>query len=380
MSSLDWIAPKIDDRRRLIFGDGCRLMAEVDLLALGDWANRERFLRFPEPEVTFVVDSNPNYTNICETNCSFCAFHRRSGDAEAYRLTPEELGEKVELAVKLGATRVLIQGGHNPDLKLEDYMNLISHLRELFPGIALHLFSAPEISSMANNMGLSVKEVLQEFWNAGLCTLPGGGAEILTDEIRRKISAKKGTPAEWLDVHRTAHEIGYRTTATMMFGHIETDRDIVEHLDGLRTLQDETGGFFSFTPWSFKRGQVPLSEVVKRQAGAGKYLRILALSRLYLDNFEHIQGSWFSEGKKTGQLSLRFGADDFGGTLIEENVLRSAEWFNQTDTPEVVRIIQDAGFIPVERTSTYERIRTYPGPSINHELNQNFAGGAYARP
>jgi cyclic dehypoxanthinyl futalosine synthase len=380
MSSRSVQTDKLERRQRLSFDDGLALLQSGDLLDLGLWASRERFRRFPAPEVTFVVDTNPNYTNVCDTDCTFCAFYRRPGQEGAYTLSPERLGDSLERAAAQGATRALIQGGHNPELPLDYYLNMISYLRKRVPEVDLHVFSAPEIRAVAHYTGLSVPDVLRAFWNAGLRTLPGGGAEILTDEVRRKISVKKGTPAEWLDVHRQAHIIGYRTTATMMFGHLETDADIVEHLDRLRSLQDETGGFFAFIPWSFKRGDTPLSASVKKEAGAGKYLRILALARLYLDNFDHIQGSWFSEGKKTGQLSLHFGADDFGGTLIEENVLQSAKWHNQTSTPEVVQIIQDAGFIPVERSSIYERLRAYPAPLIQREFNQNFAGGAYARP
>lgn len=380
MSSRNVTAHKIEHGQRLSLDDGLQLLESADLPQLGDWASRERFRRLPATEVTFVVDTNPNYTNVCDTDCTFCAFYRRPGEKDAYTLTPEQLGDKLERAAGLGATRALIQGGHNPELGLDYYLEMITYLRKRLPQVALHLFSAPEIRAIANYTGLQVKEVLQAFWDAGLRTIPGGGAEILTDEVRRKISVKKGTPAEWIGVHREAHGIGYRTTATMMFGHLETDRDIVEHLDLLRGLQDETGGFFAFIPWSFKRGDTPLSASVKKQAGAGRYLRILALARLYLDNFDHIQGSWFSEGKKTGQLSLHFGADDFGGTLIEENVLQSAQWINRTSTSEVVQIIQDAGFVPVERSSTYERIVAYPGPTIQREFNQTFAGGAYARP
>lgn len=380
VSSFELVAAKLARSQRLTLDDGVLLLQEADLNRLGHWAQAERFRRFPRPEVTFVVDSNPNYTNVCDTDCTFCAFYRRPGDPEAYTLTPEQMGEKVERAAKQGATRVLIQGGHNPELGLEYYLNMISYLHARFPQVELHLFSAPEIRAIAKYINRSVEHVLKAFWDSGLRTLPGGGAEILTDRVRRTISVKKGTPDEWLDVHRQAHKIGYATTATMMFGHVETDADVVEHLDRLRTLQDETGGFFAFIPWSFKLGDTPLSATVKKEAGAARYLRILALSRLYLDNFPHIQGSWFSEGKKTGQLSLHFGADDFGGTLIEENVLYNAQWENRTTTPEVVSIIQDAGFVPVERSSTYKHLKTYPGPSPQREFNQNFAGGAYARP
>lgn len=373
------LAERIETRARLSREDGLVLLHDVDLVQLGQWGKAERMRRFPKAEITFVVDSNPNYTNVCDTDCTFCGFYRRPGDAEAYTLTPEQLGDKVELAAAQGATRVLIQGGHNPALGLDYYLDMIAYLQKRVPQVALHLFSAPEIRAIAGYIGKSVHDVLQAFWDVGLRTLPGGGAEILTDRVRQQISVKKGTPDEWLDVHRTAHKIGFATTATMMYGHLETDSDIVEHLDRIRALQDETHGFFAFIPWSFKRGDTPLSASVQKEAGAGKYLRILALSRLFLDNIDHIQGSWFSEGKKTGQISLNFGVDDFGGTLIEENVLKNAKWINKTTTSEVVQIIQDAGFVPVERTSTYERIRTFPGPKVNSEFNQNFAGGAYAR-
>ncbi len=380
VSSLELVAGKIASRQRLTQDDGVLLLRSAGLNQLGAWAQAERYRRFPEKQVTFVVDSNPNYTNVCDTDCTFCAFYRRPGEADAYTLTPEQMGEKVAAAANRGATRVLIQGGHNPALGLDYYLNMISYLHKEFPQVHLHLFSAPEIRAIAKYIDQSVDFVLKAFWDAGLRTIPGGGAEILTDKVRRTISVKKGTPDEWLDVHRQAHKIGYTTTATMMFGHVETDHDVVEHLDRLRTLQDETRGFFAFIPWSFKLGDTPLSATVKKEAGAGRYLRILALARLYLDNVPHIQGSWFSEGKKTGQLSLHFGADDFGGTLIEENVLANAQWENRTTTPEVVRIIQDAGFVPVERTSTYEQVKVYPGPAVASEFNQNFAGGAYARP
>jgi cyclic dehypoxanthinyl futalosine synthase len=380
MSSLELVASKIAARQRLTYDDGLILLTQAGLNQLGAWAHAERQRRYPLPEVSFVVDSNPNYTNVCDTDCTFCAFYRRPGDKDAYTLTPAELGDKVERAATLGATRVLIQGGHNPELGLDYYLEMIRYLHMRCPDVHLHLFSAPEIRAIAHYTGKTVDDVLQAFWDAGLRTIPGGGAEILTDRVRRTISVKKGSPDEWLDVHRRAHRIGFRTTATMMFGHVEHDEDVIEHLDRLRTMQDETGGFFAFIPWSFKLGDTPLSATVKKEAGSGRYLRTLALSRLYLDNFDHIQGSWFSEGKKTGQLSLHFGADDFGGTLIEENVLKNAKWVNETTTPEVVRIIQDAGFTPIERTSTYEIVKSYPGPEPNRDFNQNFAGGAYARP
>jgi cyclic dehypoxanthinyl futalosine synthase len=245
----------------------------------------------------------------------------------------------------------------------------------------LHLFSAPEVRAIAGFTGQTVRQVLEAFWAAGLRTLPGGGAEVLSDRVRRRLSPLKGTPEEWLDVLRTAHQIGFRTTATLMYGHVEEDEDIIEHLLRLRGLQDEAlapraprpespaespaesepGSFFAFIPWSFKPGQAPLSRWVPEEAGGARYLRILAVSRLVLDNFPHIQASWFSEGEKTGALALRFGADDFGGTLIEENVLKAANHTTRTTTDRVVRLIRAAGYTPVERNTTYEPLRIYQG-------------------
>ncbi len=313
----------------------------------------------PEPVVTFVVDSNPNYTNVCITDCVFCAFYRKPGAADSYTLTIEQVMEKIQRSVERGATTVLLQGGHNPSLSLDYYTRLVRETRRRFPQVTPHFFTASEITMMAQVSGLSIREVLQRLKDAGQFTLPGGGAEILSDRIRRRLATKKGPAEAWLSVHREAHKLGFKSTATMMFGHIEQDEDILEHLDHIRTLQDETGGFTAFIPWSFKPGNTPLEKAIKVHAGPTQYLRMIAFSRLYLDNVRHIQASWFSEGKKTGQIALHFGADDFGGTLFEENVHAAADFINKTTIDEVVTLIQESGFPAAQRTTLYEILRKW---------------------
>jgi dehypoxanthine futalosine cyclase len=311
----------------------------------------------PEPLVTFVVDTNPNYTNVCDVDCTFCAFYRSPGDGEAYTISIDEMLEKIGRAAELGATTVLMQGGVHPGLPLDYYVDLVRSVRQRYPTVTPHFWSAPEIQGMTRVSGLSVREVLARLKEAGQTTIPGGGAEILSDRVRRKISHKKGTSEAWLEVHREAHALGFRTTATMMYGHVETDEDIIEHLDSIRELQDLHHGFTAFVPWSFKPGNTPLIKKFPRHAGPNQYLRILAASRLYLDNFEHVQASWFSEGKKAGQVALHWGADDFGGTLFEENVHACTGFINQTSVEEIQTLIREAGFRPAQRTTLYEIIR-----------------------
>ncbi|MCC7411616.1 MAG: dehypoxanthine futalosine cyclase [Gammaproteobacteria bacterium] len=339
--------------------EGLYLLRGADLLELAARAESVRYGLHPDPAVSFVIDTNPNYTNVCTTACRFCAFARRPAAADAYVLSVQEVMAHIETAVQLGATTVLLQGGHNPALPLRYYLDLVRETCTRFPGVTPHFFSATEVRQMAQAAGCDVREVLRQLWAAGQRTLPGGGAEVLSDRVRRRVSPNKGTVGEWLEVHRAAHEIGFRTTATMMYGHLETDEDIIEHLDRIRALQDETSGFTAFTAWSFKPGATPLSRRVSATAGACRYLRITALARVYLDNFAHIQASWFSEGKQVGQAALHFGADDFGGTLLEENVHRSAGYTNTSTLDEVLALIRGAGFRPVQRTTLYETVRSY---------------------
>ena len=350
---------------RLSPADGLVLLREAPLTELGQLAAAVRNRRNPPDEVTFLIDSNPNYTNVCITDCGFCAFYRKPGEVGGYTLTVEQVMEKVARAAARGATTVLLQGGHNPDLPLDYYLDLVRETRRRFPGITPHYFTASEVVLMARVSGLTVDAVLARLREAGQVSLPGGGAEILSDRVRRKIAAKKGPSSAWLDAHRAAHGAGMRSTATMMYGHVEEDEDILVHLDSVRSLQDETGGFTAFIPWSYKPGNTPMQKAIEargfRPAGAVTYLRILALARLYLDNFDHIQASWFGEGKKTGQVALHFGADDFGGTLIEENVHLATGHDVQTSVEETKTLIREAGFVPVQRTTLYERIHRFDG-------------------
>ena len=356
---LSRIQDKVAAGERLDRADGHWLLSEAPLLDLGSLAQEARFRRIPEKRVTFVIDTNPNYTNVCITDCQFCAFYRRPGDKEAYTLTVDEVMEKVAFAARAGATTVLLQGGHNPELPLEYYLTIVRESRRRFPSVTPHFFTASEIQTMAEVSGLAMPEVLARLREAGQDTLPGGGAEVLSERVRKRIEPKKGGPRAWLDVHREAHRQGFRSTATMMYGHVEEPDDIVDHWDAIRELQDEHGGFTAFVPWSFKPGNTLLEKWIKTYKGPSTYLRMLAASRLYLDNFAHIQASWFSEGKRAGQVALHWGADDFGGTLFEENVHAAADYVNKTTVDEIITLIRDAGFTPVQRTTEYEILREY---------------------
>jgi cyclic dehypoxanthinyl futalosine synthase len=360
MNTWETVERKVTSGGRLDAEEGRFLLSEeCDLLALGDLANRRRAALHPDGRVTFVVDSNPNYTNVCDTDCLFCAFYRRPGDADAYALTVDQVMEKVKRAADLGATTILLQGGHNRTLPLDYYVSLVRTLRERFPKVTPHFFTASEIQTMAQVSGKSQEDVLRALWGAGQRTLPGGGAEILSERVRKTLAHKKGGPEKWLEVHRAAHGLGFKSTATMMYGHVETAEDIVEHWERVRALQDDTSGFTAFIPWSFKPGNTVLERRHPGRTGPVPYLRMLAASRLYLDNVPHVQASWFSEGKKTGQVALHFGADDFGGTLIDENVHAAADFVNKASTEEVVTLIHEAGFDAAQRTTLYETLRVY---------------------
>ena len=356
---LSQIRDKAEAGKRLDRAEGLWLLTEAPLLDLGSVAEDARYRRIPDKRVTFVIDSNPNYTNVCITDCQFCAFYRKPGDKEAYTLTVEEVMAKVDAAARQGATTVLLQGGHNPALPLSYYVSLVSETRRRFPGVTPHFFTASEIQTMAAVAGKPVPAVIAILKDAGLHTLPGGGAEVLSERVRTRIEPKKGGPAAWLDVHREAHRQGLHSTATMMYGHVEEPEDVLDHLDAIRELQDEYAGFTAFVPWSFKPGHTLLEKWIKHYTGPNAYLRMLAVSRLYLDNFPHIQASWFSEGKRAGQVALHWGADDFGGTLFEENVHAAADYVNKTTVDEIVALIREAGFTPAQRTTTYEILKTY---------------------
>ena len=367
MIVLDDIVSKLDRNEPVSKQEGLFLMQEVSLPALASLAQLVRFRHNPEPIVTFAIDTNPNYTNICDVRCAFCAFNRKETDPNAYVNTVDQVMEKIERATSCGVTTILLQGGLHPLLPLDYYVDLVKATTDRFPQVHPHFFSAPEIQRMAQVSDLPLSDVLRKLKDAGLRTLPGGGAEILSDRVRKQISPQfpKAKSADWIEVHRQAHRLGYRTTATMMYGHVEEYEDIIEHLDHIRVLQDETLGFTAFIPWSYKRGNSSLGEVVNTEAGPNHYLRVIAVSRIFLHNFQHIQASWFSEGKKTGQIALHFGADDFGGTILEEDVMQCAGFYNRTTADDIVSLIQEAGFMPAQRTTLYEIVR-YFKPTISN--------------
>jgi cyclic dehypoxanthinyl futalosine synthase len=356
---LEHIRAKLDAGERLDRKDGHWLLTEAPLLEVGALANEARFRRHPEKRVTFVIDSNPNYTNVCITDCQFCAFYRKPGHPEAWTLTVDEVLAKVEAAANNGATTVLLQGGHNPELPLEYYLTIVRETLRRFPQVTPHFFTASEIQTVAKVSGLPFTDVLDRLKEAGQRTLPGGGAEVLSTRVRRRIEPKKGGPDAWLEVHREAHRRGFKSTATMMYGHVEDAEDVLDHLDAIRALHDELGGFTAFVPWSFKPNNTLLEKWITQHKGPNAYLRMLAVSRLYLDNFPHVQASWFSEGKRAGQIALHFGADDWGGTLFEENVHKAAAYVNTITVDEMVTLIREAGFTPAQRNTEYEILRTY---------------------
>lgn len=347
--------------KRITFEEGLKIFLEMPLEELRARAMEVRFLKNPGRNVTFVLDTNPNYTNECNADCSFCAFYRKSGAKDIYKKNVEEVMQHLEFAKRAGLTTVLLQGGLADDLKLDYYVSLVEQARARYPEIHPHFFSAPEIWNCARVSGLTIKEVLLALYNAGQRSIPGGGAEILSERVRNIISPKKMAPGVWMEVHTTAHEIGFRTTATMMYGHVEEPEDILIHLDTLRKAQENIPGFTAFIPWSYKRDRTGLRRTVKNWAGKDAYFRILAFSRLYLDNFDHIGASWFGEGKEIGMEALEYGADDFGGTIIEENVHKAANFVNKTDHNGILQMIRQAGFNPVQRNTFYEVLRTYEG-------------------
>jgi cyclic dehypoxanthinyl futalosine synthase len=338
--------------QRLTADEGLVLLESHDLASLGRAADAVTHRLHPEPFRTYNVDRNVNYTNVCTSGCNFCAFSRKVGDADAYVISPEELHRKIEETIALGGNQILLQGGMHPDLKIEWYEQLLRDIKRRFPQINVHGFSPPEIDHVATLSGLSVREVLERLKRAGLGSLPGGGAEILVDRVRREVSPCK-TPADrWLEVCRTWHGLGGRGSATMMFGHVETLADRIEHLERLRSLQDETHGFTAFICWTFQPANTALAELPKLEAS--DYLKTLAVSRLYLDNFANLQASWVTQGLAVGQLALHFGANDFGSLMIEENVVAAAGTRFRTTEAEIQQAIVDAGYSPRQRNVFYE--------------------------
>ena len=332
--------------------EAMELFGSDDLIGIGMAANQVRKKKNDPRVATYQIDRNINYTNFCTEYCSFCAFYRPMGSNEGYILSLETIFAKIDEMLELGGTGVLLQGGLHADLKIDYYENLLRAMKRKYPQVHLHAFSAPEIINIAELSGLSVRDTLARLKNAGLDSVPGAGAEILDNEVRARISRLKCTADEWETMHRTAHALGLRTTATMMFGCGEEYRHRVNHLERLRRIQQDTGGFTAFIPWMFAPENTPLGKKVP-EATAVDYLKTLAISRMYLDNIDHIQSSWLTPGIKVCQVGLQFGADDVGSILIEENVVYAAGVRNRTNEAELRRIITDAGFIPAQRDTLY---------------------------
>ena len=332
------------------------LFASPDLLGTGMEADALRRRFHPEGVVTYIIDRNINYTNFCTEYCSFCAFYRPMGHKEGYIQPIEVTLDKIQETLDLGGTGVLMQGGLHPDLKIEWYEEMLRAIKSRFPQIWLHCFSAPEITNIAEVSGLTLADTIARLRDAGLDSIPGGGAEILDDEVRHRIARLKCRSQEWVDVHLAAHRLGMRTTATMMFGCGETIEQRMNHLEIIRNIQEETGGFTAFIPWSFQRENTSLGRFVKEEATAVEYLKTLAISRLYLDNIVNIQSSWVTQGLKTCQVGLRFGGNDVGSIMIEENVVSAAGARNHASEEDLRRMIPDAGFRPHQRDTLY---RTY---------------------
>ena len=338
--------------KRLSGEDFLRLAAEADFHQLGFLADAVRRRLHPERAVTYVIDRNINYTDICVSACKFCAFFKAPDDPQGSVLSKEKLLQKIRETQELGGTQILLQGGLHPGLPLAFYEDMLRCMKAT--GIHIHGFSPPEICHFSQLSGLSTQTVLERLLAAGLDSMPGGGAEILSDRVRKQIAPRKCSADEWLAVMEEAHNLGMRTTATMMFGHIETWEERLEHLERLRSLQDRTGGFTAFIPWPFQPDNTALAETEKTSGLA--YLRMLALCRIYLDNFANIQASWVTQGPKIAQVSLFFGANDFGSTMIEENVVAAAGVSFRLSEQEIRRLISSAGFMPIQRLMDYRPV------------------------
>jgi cyclic dehypoxanthinyl futalosine synthase len=354
MRSIETILGSAADGVRVTSEEAERIFQEADLLDLASCADRIRQRLHADNVISYIIDRNINYTNVCKEFCTFCAFYRVKGDTEAYVLPDHVIYKKIEETLALGGTGILMQGGVHPDLKIDYYERLLAGIKERFK-IHCHCFSPPEILNIARVSKMTVPEVFVRLKSAGLDSMPGGGGEILDDEIRNAISPLKCKTDEWLMVHREAHHLGLRTTGTMMIGVGETLQHRIRHLQRLRDLQDETGGFTAFIPWTFQSENTELAYRNLPEVTAAEYLRLLALSRIYFDNIPNVQVSWLTVGLKVGQVGLRFGVNDMGSIMIEENVISAAGARNRANDAELRRVIQDAGFIPRQRTTLYER-------------------------
>jgi len=384
------------NNNRITRKEGLMLLRKGDLLELGRMADSARKNLHPEGNVTFIVDRNINYTNVCINRCRFCAFWKNENDPEAYLLERDDLFKKIQETIHLGGTQILIQGGLHPKLDIVYFVSLLKDIKNRFD-INVHGFSPPEVCYMADRSDLTIQETLRLLRDAGLDSIPGGGAEILSDRVREILSPRKIKSGRWLKVMEEAHRLGMKTTATMMFGSIEKVEDIIVHLDAVRNLQDRTGGFTAFIPWSFQPGNTALAKSLERRAKTGKqraqsrerraesiefrdqnlaldswhlahkihpataveYLKILALSRIYLDNIKNIQASWVTQGLKLAQVALRFGANDFGSTMLEENVIASTGVSYRVSKEDIIKAIRDTGFNPAQRNTQYKILQYF---------------------
>jgi cyclic dehypoxanthinyl futalosine synthase len=344
---------KLEDKQRLTTEDAFSLFKEGDLLTLGFYANRLN-QEINGDTVGYVIDRNLNYTNVCVLRCKFCAFRRDKTDADMWELSYEEIDEKIEDLLANHGTQILMQGGHHPDFRLDYYVNMIRHIKEKYPQITIHAFSPPELHHIAHLCKLSYRELLSALKAAGLDSIPGGGAEILDDKIRQQISSGKCNSENWLKICETGHQLGLQGSATMMFGHVETIEHRVAHLQKLRELQDKTGGYFAFIPWTYVPGNSPMGG---QSVGGHDYLKTLAISRLFMDNFKNIQVSWLTQGAKVAQVALQFGGNDMGSTLLEENVVRSTGVPNRTSVDELCHLVTESGKTPRQRDTFYNYLQ-----------------------
>ena len=352
---------KIDKSKRLTNKEALDLIKNASLLDLGLMATKKKEELHPSKTTSFIVDRNINYTNVCWVDCKFCAFYRHGRDDDSYVLKFDEIDQKIDELLEIGGTQILFQGGVHPKLKIDYYEELVEHIHTKYPQITIHGFSSIEIDFIAKVSKISILEVLKRLQAKGLSSIPGAGAEILSDRVRDIIAPKKMDTQEWLEVHRLAHSIGMKTTATMMFGTVETDEEIIEHWDLIRKLQDETGGFRAFIMWSFQGENTKLMEEhpqIKPQS-SNRYLRLLAVARLYLDNFANLQSSWVTQGSYIGQMALKFGANDLGSTMMEENVVKAAGAANRMNQDEMIRLIKDIGEIPAKRDTAYNILERF---------------------
>ncbi|AJC89113.1 dehypoxanthine futalosine cyclase [Campylobacter lari] len=346
---------------RLSKKEALNLLQNAPLYELGAMAYEKKLELHPEKITTFVVDRNINYTNICCIDCDFCAFCRKEKDDDSYILKYEEIGQKIEELQAIGGTQILFQGGVHPKLKIEWYEDLLSYIKTNYPTITVHGFSAVEIAYIARVSKISIEEVLKRLQAKGLFSIPGAGAEVLSDRVRDIIAPHKCDTTTWLRVHESAHNIGMKSTATMMFGTVENDEEIIEHFDHLRNLQDKTYGFRAFILWSFQSENTPLikkhPEIIKQSSN--RYLRLLALARLYLDNFKNLQSSWVTQGSLIGQLALKFGANDLGSTMMEENVVAAAGAKYRMNQEQMIELIKDIGELPAKRDTAYNILERF---------------------